>query len=830
MQPLSIFIRRQMMISNKFFDSDTSIQSEIVNLITAQKLIPVIGSGFTRNCPARSGFVPSGGDMVQHMIKVLANKYGKDEKHYKDYKFSELCTMFDKRTTTSEKFDYFSQNFTGVILDKDKKDFINLGWPYLYSLNIDDAIEKNSEFSVILPRKEFYYKYIEEFKTVFKIHGDVDFYLKDLDNEEIIFNKKQYIDSLKSNKKMLAKFQDDFGTNNLMYIGCSLNDEPDLLSVISTSIKNNPIHRGTYYVSDKKLDLEMQDLLEDYGITTCVVVSDYNLFYRKISKLVNDTPVKSDTFIDFYSEPEINILEDDKSDLNYLLKSDNLIPVPYKRKIFKPHFFINRTVSKKILEDLKYKSPIHIIYGHRISGKTYCLFGIYESIKDKKRYFFPSNTQITDSALNTLMNKKNCALFFDSQALTARQMIKVVNYKNTLMSNSSYVIFCVNTSDRYAVNLLTDEVNFKVTPTKNIFNIDEEREINSVFESSNMPRFGFVENKFNVVKGHKVRVFRTLLDNIFVNAEKFGRTHHGYAYPSLSDISGFHDLVIIILLATQQSISSYDMRYFDIYKECADFSNRFPTLTEWIYIDTNLTRLDSKYRLNSNTRYYLLKFLGDYSADSNNHPEIIDAYKYIYNKISLAEGDSFHTTRKMLDYVKFDVINDIFYRKNNSGVNLIKNIYESLEDEMNTEPQFKHQRAKSILWLYEDNVDELYRAADYINLSHHNTEVLYKSNGNKLLNISLGHIEYTRSLIYGRICSLENYANEENIKISLGYYSEALLNPVNSKELESLREEDTDKRIRNDLEKLLMFIADGNGLDDGMIQQALTFRDTLDCF
>lgn len=824
------------MIKHRFFDKDILLQSELARLVNEEKLIPVIGSGFTRGCPSKKGLVPSGSDMTQYMKNVLSIKYKKDISSFSSTPFAKLCTSFDKQTSIEEKFEYFSDNFTKVEIDKDKINFLLLGWPYIYTLNIDDGIEKNSQYEVILPRKEFYEKYIEEFESVFKVHGDVHTYLKYLDSddnrEEIIFNKKQYIDSLRENKKMLSKFEDDFGTSNLLYIGCSLDDEPDLLSVVSASLKNVFAHREVYYVFHKELDQEMQDNLEDYGITTCIVVSDYNKFYTTLKKNVSKLPKTKKSLIDFYHEPKVSQLDDKDSTLNFMLTSDNLTPVPYKRNILRPHFFIKRDIiNSKILKELKTNSPIHIVYGHRISGKTYCLFGIYESIKDKDRYFFPSNTQITENILDELINKKDSALFFDTQTLTSEQLTKILTKKRMLDNNNTYIIICINTSDRYAVNLIADNINYKSTLVKNIFSKNESIKINTILETTNIPQLGFVEYYFDVVKNEKKKRYSTLLDNLFKLAVNFGDDDSHYIFPNLELISKDHDLAIIILLATQQAINSYDMYYFDIVKECADFSNKFPTLAEWIYINEGLTRKGSKQRLSATTRYYLLKILGDYAENAKKHTEIIDAYKYIYEKISNAETTNFEITRKMLDYVKFDVINDIFSKRKNPGVaKLIKSIYESLEPVMNTNPQFKHQRAKSILWLSKDDFGEITKAISYIDLAYHNTETMIKTSRSNFLRISLGHISYTRSLLLGRKCSIEHYSSEENIKLALSYYREALLNPVNKEELDALRTRKADRRIRSDLQKLIESVLNTTGFDPEITKTAQELREDLNCF
>ena len=176
-----------------------------------------------------------------------------------------------KKSTIDEKFDYFSSNFTEVIIEEEKKRFLSLFTQYVYTLNIDDGIEHNcSQFNVLLPNTEIFDKYIEKYTTVFKLHGDVSFYLKNIENESIIFNKKEYIESIKKNGKMLAKLKEDFADKNIIYIGCSLDDEPDLLSIVAEAAKERLAESQAFYITRRDIDEEEQDLLEEYGITTIV--------------------------------------------------------------------------------------------------------------------------------------------------------------------------------------------------------------------------------------------------------------------------------------------------------------------------------------------------------------------------------------------------------------------------------------------------------------------------------------------------------------------------------------------------------------------------------
>lgn len=250
------------MIKKVIWKDDKKTRDMISQLINDKKLFPVFGSGFTAKCKAKNGVVPSGKDMITYMIEFLSKAYDKPAESFQGRNFPDLCTLYSQKSTIDEKFDYFSSNFTEVIIEEEKKRFLSLFTQYVYTLNIDDGIEHNcSQFNVLLPNTEIFDKYIEKYTTVFKLHGDVSFYLKNIENESIIFNKKEYIESIKKNGKMLAKLKEDFADKNIIYIGCSLDDEPDLLSIVAEAAKERLAESQAFYITRRDIDEEEQDLL-----------------------------------------------------------------------------------------------------------------------------------------------------------------------------------------------------------------------------------------------------------------------------------------------------------------------------------------------------------------------------------------------------------------------------------------------------------------------------------------------------------------------------------------------------------------------------------------
>lgn len=788
------------MIIDYNWETDKAIKDQIADLIVQKKLTPVIGSGFTRNCKALKGKVPSGEDMSSYLKDFAAQAYGKDKKHYENSTFPELCTYYSKRSTTKERFEYFSSYFTNVELSIEQIEFLKLFPQYIYTLNIDDGIENNcKEYKVVLPRREFSDEYISTFSIVFKVHGDVHHYLKYIEEEELIFNKRQYIESIKNNKKMLSKFKDDFSENNLLYIGCSLTEEPDLMSVVSDAIKKRRAECQSYYVTSNVPEEDKKDLLEDYGITACIIVKDYHNFYDEINRICRGKVAIAQA-INVYREPKFIELGKEGTNIKFLVDSNLMIPYPFEGNIYKPFFFISRTVSEDIIRELKNESPVHIIYGHRISGKTFCLVDILEIIKDKTRYFFPSNTKINDRELDKLFKVENSLFLFDTNCLEPDQIFRITKETKYFTKNNNYIVIVINSSDRNGLDLMTKSQFYGATEVKNIVPIDELKILNEKLQSNNLPTFISRESK-------KKNVFNyyTILDNLCMIANKFSNINGTFNLPDLSIYSSEKELAMLILLATQQSLSSYDLFYFDLHNEAKQMAEDFPIHFEIIYFENNISRIDSKMKLIANSRYYLLKYLGDYAKEPKNHPNILLAYKYIYEQINDAE-DEFNTPRKMLEFIKFDVLNDVFYRKNNSVITLIKHIYEGMEDVMNVNPQFKHQRAKSIFWLCPDSLDEITDAAKYVNLARYDIENILKSKYNEKLKISLEHVKYTQASIWGRICNLENYINEASVINSINYYDEALSSDENYNERKALMEKKTKKHIYEDLMNLLKYI------------------------
>lgn len=203
------------------------ISAELIKKFANNQLIPIIGSGFTLNCESKHGKVPSGSSYKDYMIDAFcdAEQITDDEKSALNNKpFSEIAEYYIKCVDEKTKHTFFLNNFSDVkIEDNYKRDFLNIEWPYIYTLNIDDGIEKNSFFSHVISsnRKIVSEKVFDEFHCVIKLHGDINEIVNYHDYSSLIFSKRQYGESMDKNQVLLTKLKHDAQFQNIIFIGCS---------------------------------------------------------------------------------------------------------------------------------------------------------------------------------------------------------------------------------------------------------------------------------------------------------------------------------------------------------------------------------------------------------------------------------------------------------------------------------------------------------------------------------------------------------------------------------------------------------------------------------
>jgi hypothetical protein len=744
-------------------------RDELIGHFRGRRLIPVIGSGFTRESISKNGKVPSGLDMKIFMSEKLLEKFPNDEEKLKTMKFSKVASLYEKHVNGSIKHRYLEDNFTYVKLDDIKSKFLSIGWPYLYTLNIDDAIESNSkEFEVILPNVELNEEYIDGKKCVFKLHGDARDVLKYKPSNKYIFSESQYLSSLKTNVHLLNSLRDDLISKNIIYIGCSLEDETDILSsIIEIADSKTNIRKNTYFVTHKvPNDIEISQL-EDFAITCIIVVDDYKYFYQELIYLyLESTKLKEegiDNYLNLNLIPVNNLNFSDN--VNYLFDTKVTLNKVDNKIINVPSFFIERDLSKMVLSNLK-NSSLQIIYGHRISGKTYVLYNVLRNINDRDVYYFPSTINLDFTTVQNLISKSKVVLIFDTNTLDDIQIRYITSHINYLRENDSQIVLAVNSSDKDIINILSsvskNELNIMALDNKLSFT--EIKKINDELSILSIPIFD--KNK-------------TLLDNI-ISVENVLPLQDGKlkSRPIISPSKEL--LIVLIILAVKETLPTIDLVRFELIKEIGQIYSDLEPLIQYEYTSIFEKNAHSGSKLIPNAKYWILKTLGDYAKNSKNHEYVAEAYLYIASRL---KGNLNHQrfSKEISRYIKFDVINDIFPKSEHGSVALISKIYDALQTVLSSEPQYFHQRAKSKLWYYRHDDNELRDALRFAKTAEHNLNIQRYSDDYK--RTSLSHIKFTVSTILGRLLVLNGFRDQLLAKETIEAYNDALKEKENEQYL-----------------------------------------------
>lgn len=221
----------------------SDIRKDIVAFFRSESLVPIVGAGLSCNVPTLRGKVPSGTTYKEHMLQaLLKNSQFTPEEHdqLKSEKFSTLCDYYedDENVSAEERLSYLKENFFNAKFDAMdmRRKFFEIQWPYIYSLNIDDAIENSSQYNtIILPNREFRDDLFTEERCLIKLHGDIREIVSYKQSDKI-FTSKEYALSLNKNTPLLNKLKNDYANQNILFVGCSLDDEVDLKTLKDASV------------------------------------------------------------------------------------------------------------------------------------------------------------------------------------------------------------------------------------------------------------------------------------------------------------------------------------------------------------------------------------------------------------------------------------------------------------------------------------------------------------------------------------------------------------------------------------------------------------------
>lgn len=754
------------------------VSNEIIQMMRRKTIIPVIGSGFTRDCIARSGKVPSGEDYYNYMIAQIVDQ-NPDEMKVKELNnesFSSISSIYHKMVQAEKQQSYLLNKFTNVKLENVKKNFLKIDWPYIYTLNIDDAIENNSEFKTVLyANRDIRNSIFEQEKCVIKLHGDIKDILKYEDSNCEIFDQKQYVVSIKKNVSLLKKLTHDYEYLNLLYIGCSLSDEIDLLFSTSMSNDNN---NNRYYCSTQIPTLLQKTKLEAFGITHCIVFESYDDIYEKMTDAFHQSLCITPDELEQFSTYEFKTLGTG-FELNcpYLFQGKSILNNS-KIAIY-PSFFVSRSVTDKIVENINSKGT-QIVVGRGCSGKTYVSYDIIRRVRDREVYAFRSKDRINNETLTLLLNKENCLTIFDSKVLSIKQIEEIILTTSERVVKSNSIIIIENKSNRDLSGLLVlmkmnehlEDDEIPQLEISNRFSKPKTDEINNYLVTSSLGVFS--ENKSiadNIINA----------SNLLIQKNKFSQIS-----PLTDNVRQVSSLIV---LATLGKVYASDAINLDLVEEFEMQCKKAMPLIEkestWVFEMSAANNSPLKYVVNA--EYWLFNQLDILAKSRKGREKIIEAYRYIIGKLieingkpDLMKGEKYAPYK---DYILFDNIFQIF---RSQGTKIIRDIYQSLNDILATDPNYLHQRAKCYIRSAYKSTEEkdkekwLEMAYRDASISNSSFEKRYESHENEKIMISAAHSLYTAALALCHIAKLRNYRDISINANAVKCLYKAISSPFNS--------------------------------------------------
>ena len=766
------------------------VKSELISNIQRMMLIPILGSGFTRGCRSFKGVVPSGEDYRNAMIEKIIGSYEFQESEILELRnesFSNISSIYHRVVPVDVQELYLQNSFTRVIIEDSKKDFLSLPWPYIYTLNIDDGIERGSEYRhIIYSNRPVKNRVFDDNKCLIKLHGDVADMLTYLDSNSEIFTQEQYIASLKENTSLLTKLEHDSKFQNLLFIGCSLNDEIDILSSIVHigSAANSEIKTSKYICLTKAPSLLEKLKYEKYGITHCVIFDSFENIYTELYAVgIEAQKISSNALSQYKTCFTQRICSGYENNKPYLLFGKSLLNKD--RSLSLPYFFISREESSTLINNLNHYS-LQLLIGSRCSGKTYILADVASKIRDRDVFFFETKDRLSDRAFETLLSKENCVILADNAAFSENQFEEILDNLLLLKKKKISIIFVLNKNNRAFINTLKlYELEGKLDPSlipkieiKNHFSSEELQVLNPLLTAIDVGIF----NSRN-----------TIVDYIIETSDKLAeRNKYYHVAPKLRSIC---ELAALIALGIERKLYSHRATQLDLNEEL--FVQRRATEplidceSTWSFEKSSGDSSPVKYVINA--EFWLCNQLAKYARTEKNQKMIVDAYKYIIAKIielegspNLLYGDNSTTYR---EYIFFDNINRLFAPNKDSGQNgliLIRAIYEGLNDLLSVDPNYMHQRSKCYIKSSYYEKESSQKAA-YLDKAYRDANVaaqVFSSRYDECLNdkllISLAHITYTQALILCHKCNLNKYADIDENTLAIDTLFRALASPYNS--------------------------------------------------
>ena len=285
------------------------------NLLEKHALIPVVGAGFSFDTATdNGGTIPSVGNLYEKLFYYIEqfSGYSKTEiEEIRRYNLSKLAETFwniyDKipKEGLRSFYSYIESNFQNISFHKDfQRAFLTVRWPYIFTLNYDSLIEDYSkDYYPVIPYDSINRYFSRDKINVYKLHGDAKKYVDTEDRRFFILSKDQYVQSMMDdrNRDMLNELLTAFASKSILFFGCGLSEELDLLYSSQLAIREkvkdiDSRQQAIIYISyefdedaiSSPFSSLKADQLSQYGVTHILRIfseQQSTAFFEELSKI-----------------------------------------------------------------------------------------------------------------------------------------------------------------------------------------------------------------------------------------------------------------------------------------------------------------------------------------------------------------------------------------------------------------------------------------------------------------------------------------------------------------------------------------------------------------
>lgn len=728
------------------------------SLLQIEDLVPVIGSGFTRGLRTRNGVVPSVDELREEMTEIMHIIDGSDEAEFKDIKLADFADAFWEELEKSNKHrckerfqEYIDLNFTKVYdVEQSKRHLLNSNWKTIFTLNYDDTIENVLDIDVVVPYDKFNVRSGKS--SLIKLHGDASRFSLTGDSKYCVLGNQQYVSLIKEkgNENIVNVLENIFFSKSVLFIGCSLDNELDLLYSAGIQLeqkaKSNSEHHIIYlFYEDEEQDINPVPY-KKYGITDIIKVNQKTItelyeFIYTISKKLESLCEKD--LLQEYTNIEFEYLDGrNNENIDYLFYNDK---VRINNGIIKyPAFFVERNCIEEIKEKiLSEEGILHIVYGTKFSGKTYALLQLLRNLINRKVYYFPSYITLSDDIIENLYEKENSIFLIDEGAISFEQYKDAIVPKLRQFEKAKIrIVMTVSKGDadfykHYKNSQDTNEETIKLYELKN--------KLNSI-------EYGSFNEKIGNVSLVPYDDGDTILDYLLKAEDNLLRKKQKVILPKVNFLSNDYEKEVrtLIILATKNSITSEIAIELGIDSVLYDFTKNLPVVIQKDYLSDLEKKGDvhSGFKFILNSSYWAIKCLSNFAFNSYNHETVVKAYRNIVDAYSNLEQHTMNNRIKM--YYMLDRIQYLFSDQEKKGtIKLPYMIYEGLHTSLNWNYQFLHQEAKCELRVAkrEKNIKEKKKILElaYRNVSRAMT--LADKSTSENVGYTIAHMNVTKALI-----------------------------------------------------------------------------------